>query len=132
MQYLIKDPQNNYMLDVFARKLKDYGRFSEKEQAKLNERHKEILLTSVIPAYQELMTGLNELKIPELPAVGSVISKEGRNITVIFCSLRLVLISPSKRSSSDLLLSLQKICTRSSRCSKSSHHSFENSRMVQK
>lgn len=26
----IKDPQNNYMLDVFARKLKDYGRFSEK------------------------------------------------------------------------------------------------------
>ena len=58
----IKDPQNNYMLDVFARKLKDYGRFSEKEQAKLNERHKEILLTSVIPAYQELMTGLNELK----------------------------------------------------------------------
>ena len=36
----IKDPQNNYMLDVFARKLKDYGRVSEKEQAKLNERHK--------------------------------------------------------------------------------------------
>ena len=51
----IKDPQNNYMLDVFARKLKDYGRFSDED-------HKKILLTSVIPAYQELMTGLNELK----------------------------------------------------------------------
>lgn len=58
----IKDPQNNYMLDVFARKLKDYGHFSEEDQTKLNKRHKEILLTSVIPAYQELMTGLNELK----------------------------------------------------------------------
>ena len=105
----IKDPQNNYMLDVFARKLKDYGRFSEEDQTKLNERHKEILLTSVIPAY-----------------------KEERNITVIFCSFRLVLISPSKKSSSGLLPSLQKTCTRSSRCSKSSHHSFENSRMLQK
>lgn len=58
----IKDPENNYMLDVFSRKLKDYAHFSEKEQAKLNDRHKEILLTSVIPAYQELMTGLSELK----------------------------------------------------------------------
>lgn len=58
----IQDPENNYMLDIFAQKLKDYSRFSEEDQAKLNARHKKILLTSVIPAYQELMSGLSSLK----------------------------------------------------------------------
>ena len=58
----IKNPENNYMLDIFSKKLRDYSHFSEKEQARLNNRHKEILLTSVIPAYQELMTGLSNLK----------------------------------------------------------------------
>ena len=58
----IKDPENNYMLDVFSRKLTAYGRFSKKEQTKLINCHKKILLTGVIPAYQELMTGLSELK----------------------------------------------------------------------
>ena len=58
----IKDPENNYMMDVFSRKLTSYGRFSKKEQTKLINCHKKILLTGVIPAYQELMTGLSELK----------------------------------------------------------------------
>lgn len=58
----IKDPENNYMLDVFSRKLTAYDRFSKKEQTKLINCHKKILLTGVIPAYQELMTGLSELK----------------------------------------------------------------------
>lgn len=58
----IKNPEENYMLDVFSRKLRDYARFSEEEQKKLNERHRQILLNSVIPAYQELMTGLSSLK----------------------------------------------------------------------
>ena len=58
----ISEPENNYMLDIFSQKLKDYARFSEEDQANLNERHKKILLTSVIPAYQELMSGLNELR----------------------------------------------------------------------
>ena len=58
----IKDPESNYMLDVFSRKLTACGRFSQKEQEKLISCHKKLLLTCVIPAYQELMTGLNELK----------------------------------------------------------------------
>lgn len=58
----IKNPDQNYMLDIFTQKLKDYAHFSEEDQKKLNDRHREILLTSVIPAYQELMTGLNSLK----------------------------------------------------------------------
>lgn len=36
----IKDPENNYMLDVFSRKLTAYGRFSKKEQTKLINCHK--------------------------------------------------------------------------------------------
>ena len=58
----IENPENNYMLDIFSEKLKTYSHFSEEAQAKLNARHKKILLTSVIPAYQELMTGLASLK----------------------------------------------------------------------
>ncbi len=33
----IKDPQNNYMLDVFFRKLKAYGRFSKKRTDKADQ-----------------------------------------------------------------------------------------------
>lgn len=58
----IENPENNYMLDIFSEKLKTYSHFSVEAQAKLNARHKKILLTGVIPAYQELMTGLSELK----------------------------------------------------------------------
>lgn len=58
----IENPNENYMLDIFSQKLKDYARFSEEDQKKLNDRHRKILLNSVIPAYQELMTGLNRLK----------------------------------------------------------------------
>lgn len=58
----IDDPDSNYMLEIFARKLEDYGKFSPEDQEKLNARHKEILLGSVIPAYRELMKGLNDLR----------------------------------------------------------------------
>ena len=58
----IENPENNYMLDIFSEKLKTYSHFSVEAQTKLNARHKKILLTSVIPAYQELMTGLTSLK----------------------------------------------------------------------
>ena len=58
----IKDPESNYMLEIFARKLKDYGKFSTEDQQKLITRHKEILINKVIPAYQQLITGLDALR----------------------------------------------------------------------
>lgn len=58
----IKDPDSNYMLEVFSRKLEEYGKFPKKEQKKLEDRHRQILTNQVIPAYQELITGLNALR----------------------------------------------------------------------
>ena len=39
----IKDPDSNYMLEVFARKLEDYGKFSPEDQKKLLDAHEKIL-----------------------------------------------------------------------------------------
>ncbi len=58
----IEDPDSNYMLEIFSQKLEDYGKFSPEDQEKLNARHKEIITGSVIPAYRELMEGLNALR----------------------------------------------------------------------
>ena len=58
----VKDPENNYMLDVFSQKLKEYGKFTDSEQNELMNRHKEILLNKVIPAYEKLIIGLNALR----------------------------------------------------------------------
>lgn len=65
-----EDPDSNYMLEIFSQKLKDYGKFSEEEQKKLNEKHRELLLAQVIPAYRELMEGLSALKGTGKPSGG--------------------------------------------------------------
>lgn len=61
-QSFIKDPDSNYMLEIFDTKLSDYGKFSGKEQEKLKKAHKKILLECVIPAYENLISGLRGLK----------------------------------------------------------------------
>ena len=58
----IQDPDNNYMLDIFQKKLSDYGKLSTSEQNALVLTHKSLMKTEVIPAYQELMTGLEALR----------------------------------------------------------------------
>ena len=58
----IKDPESNYMLEIFQQKLEDYGKLSESDQQILIDKHKEILLNKVIPAYQMLMDGLEKLR----------------------------------------------------------------------
>ena len=58
----IKDPESNYMLEIFQQKLEDYGKFSKEDQQILIEKHKEILLNKVIPAYQMMMNGLEKLR----------------------------------------------------------------------
>ena len=80
----IRDPESCYMIDLFAERLEEYGKFSQEEQEELNRRHKEIILEKVIPAYEKLMAGLQALKVPESPAAAFPISPAERNITSIF------------------------------------------------
>ena len=58
----IKDPESNYMLEIFQQTLEDYGKLSEADQQILIDKHREILLNKVIPAYQMLMDGLEKLR----------------------------------------------------------------------
>lgn len=66
----ISDPESCYIIDLFAERLEEYGKFPQEEQEELNRRHKEIILNKVIPAYEKLMTGLRALK-------GSGVSSRG-------------------------------------------------------
>lgn len=58
----IQNPGSNYMLDIFQKKLSEYGKLSPSEQSALVLTHKSLMKTEVIPAYQELMTGLEALR----------------------------------------------------------------------
>lgn len=74
----VKDPENNYMLDVFSQKLKEYGKFTDSEQNELMNRHKEILLNKVIPAYEKLIIGLNALRGSGKNPMGLTYYKKGQ------------------------------------------------------
>ena len=58
----IQNPDSNYMLEIFSQKLKTYGKLSEKDQEQLNLTHKQILKEKVLPAYQMLIEGLEQLR----------------------------------------------------------------------
>ncbi len=58
----IRNPDENYMLDIFRTKISDYGKLSSSEQQTLILTHQNLMKTEVIPAYQELMTGLEALR----------------------------------------------------------------------
>lgn len=61
-QAFIQDPDSNYMQEVFARKIKDYKKFSKKDQQKLVLTHEKILKNKVLPSYQSLIQGLEDLR----------------------------------------------------------------------
>lgn len=58
----IQNPDSNYVLEIFSQKLKAYGKLSEKDQEQLNLTHKQILKEKVLPAYQMLIEGLEQLR----------------------------------------------------------------------
>lgn len=58
----IKDPDSNYMQDIFAQKLAACGYIGEKERQKLLTYHEKLLKEQVFPAYQSLIDGLEELR----------------------------------------------------------------------
>lgn len=58
----IQNSDSNYMQEVFARKIKDYKKFSNTDQQKLILSHEKILKNKVLPAYQSLIQGLEELR----------------------------------------------------------------------
>ena len=58
----IREPEENYMLEVFDRKIEEYGKFSGEEADRLKTAHKKILTEQMIPAYEKLIAGLEELR----------------------------------------------------------------------
>ena len=60
----VANPDSNYMDDIFAQKLKAFSNpaFSIEDQKKLCTYHHKLILTEVIPAYQELADSLESLR----------------------------------------------------------------------
>ena len=58
----IRDPDSNYMQEIFAEKLKEAELFSPEEIQRLLKIHKHLLISEVLPAYKELMLGLEKLR----------------------------------------------------------------------
>lgn len=63
-QSFIADPDSNYMDDIFTQKLKTFSNpaLSAKDQQKLCTYHHKLICEEVIPAYQELISGLEALR----------------------------------------------------------------------
>ena len=63
-QSFVANPDSNYMDDIFAQKLKAFSNpaFSSEDQKKLCTYHHKLILTEVIPAYQELADSLESLR----------------------------------------------------------------------
>lgn len=75
----IQSPDSNYMQDIFARKLREYGHLTDSACQKLLTYHKKLLREQVIPAYQYLMNGLETLRGTGKNARGLAYFKGGRD-----------------------------------------------------
>ena len=58
----IKEPESNYLITVFDKKIKEVEGLTEKEQSQFVSENKEAVLNKVIPAYSSLIEGLTGLK----------------------------------------------------------------------
>ena len=84
----IQNPDNNYMLEIFQKKLSEYGKLPSSEQNALVLTHQNLMKTEVIPAYQELMTGLEALRGTGKNTRGLTYFKGGKAIISIFFRVR--------------------------------------------
>lgn len=58
----IRDPSSNYLTQIFSDKLKSFSGLSSSETESLLDTHQKILETAVIPAYETLISGLEQLR----------------------------------------------------------------------
>lgn len=58
----IENPESNYMLEVFSDKIRQISSISDTDCEKLLSLHQKLLLTEVVPAYEELISGLENLR----------------------------------------------------------------------
>lgn len=61
-QAFIQDPDANYIDEIFAQKLQTLGSLKDEDQTILCTWHHKLILEQVIPAYQNLMAGLEKLR----------------------------------------------------------------------
>ena len=57
-----ENPKGNYMQDIFLQKIQDFPGIDQAEQTKLADFHQKLLEQEVLPAYQELIQGLESLR----------------------------------------------------------------------
>lgn len=58
----VKEPEKNYLITVFNKRIKEVEGLSEAEQEKFCAENKKAVLESLIPAYNNLIEGLGKLK----------------------------------------------------------------------
>ena len=61
-QAFIKNPSDNYLQEIFQDKLNDFSGLSKKEKKQCIATHQKLIENSLIPAYENLMEGLEELR----------------------------------------------------------------------
>ena len=76
----IQNPDSNYMDDIFAQKLKTFSnpKLSQKDQEELCTYHHKLIIQQVIPAYQELVSGLKTLRGSDKNSRGLAYFEGGR------------------------------------------------------
>ncbi len=57
----IKDPDNNYMLEVFNDKIDNLSFLSDDEKISYKEKHLDVIINDFIPAYNIIIDGINSL-----------------------------------------------------------------------
>ena len=111
----IQDPDSNYMQEVFEQKLKSWGKLSKTDQKKLSTYHQKLLREEVIPAYQELMDGLQNLRGSGKSSRGLAYYQGGRDYYLYLLQSQTGSYVPvsqmEKRLTSQLLSDSQEIST---------------------
>lgn len=58
----IKNPENNYLIEVFNDRMDAYEGLTDKERTDFKNENKNAIINHVVPAYKALMNGLKQLK----------------------------------------------------------------------